>query len=265
MTMTPSSSARRPRRPRRRRSGCPRAVASPSSTARRRPRALHAALVLGLGLVRSPGAPSWGPSSADAAAPAPEPGEDLRRRSRRSSRRRTNTAAPAARTCSRSPMSTSASARAKSMAAPRSVVRPAARSAREPTELPTNRRRRRQARPAAGHRRTRITGGSGPRSRRPGSAAGDDLVEDAAAGLTADMADILLVLEDDAEGLVHELGLSSRGPEREQRGCPVERLGYAGTLVSSASRSRWTNPTIWPASRSGASGTRVSTISSSRW
>ena len=52
-------------------------------------------------------------------------------------------------------------------------------------------------------------------------------------------------------------GLSSRGPEREQRGGPVERLGHAGHLGQVRLAQPWTKPTIWPARRSGASGTRV--------
>ncbi len=46
----------------------------------------------------------------------------------------------------------------------------------------------------------------------------------------ADVPDVLLVLEDDAEGLVDDLRAQLRRAEREQRIGPVERLGDAGDL-----------------------------------
>ena len=48
--------------------------------------------------------------------------------------------------------------------------------------------------------------------------------------VAADPADVLLVLEDDAERLVDELGRQLAGAERQERGRPVERLGDAGHL-----------------------------------
>ena len=77
-----------------------------------------------------------------------------------------------------------------------------------------------------------------PRSRDDGgivrhgmpSAAGGDLGEHPLGLLAAELADVLLVLEDDAEGLVDELGRQLAGTEREQGGRPVERLGDARHL-----------------------------------
>ncbi len=48
--------------------------------------------------------------------------------------------------------------------------------------------------------------------------------------LAADLADVLLVLEDDAEGLVDELRRELAGTERQERRGPVERLGDARHL-----------------------------------
>ena len=87
------------------------------------------------------------------------------------------------------------------------------------------------------------------------SAAGGGLGEVPRGPVAADLADVLLVLEDDAERLVDELRASARArratgappPSRASRRCP-------GTLVRSASRRRWTKPTTSRASCSGAAG-----------
>ena len=85
--------------------------------------------------------------------------------------------------------------------------------------------------------------------------------------LAADLADVLLVLEDDAERLVDELrASSSRGAERQQRGRPVERLGdarapWSGRPRAADGRSRRPRG---PGARA-RSGTRASTISNSFW
>src|SRR6266545_6791773 len=188
--------------------------------------------------------PSWDPS---ASSPAGSPSCDAgagsgpsnhgssfpRRRQKRSnaasygsrsSRRRTNTAAPAQRTCSRSPMSTRVSARVKSITAPRSTLNPAVRRLRAKTMAWRSSRSPStstgpvadSAHPTACPTRSSATGGH--------------LGEERRRGLTADPSDILLVLEDDAQGLVDERGAELACPERQEGSGPVESLGHPGYL-----------------------------------
>ena len=112
-------------------------------------------------------------------------------------------------------------ARAKSIAAPRSIDRPAARSARpNPTAS--------EQAPAvdlgAVGARAMAGVGHGVLPRRS-AAARAGLAQVAAGAVAADLADVLLVLEDDAERLVDELGRQLAGTQRQQRRRPVERLG----------------------------------------
>src|SRR5690349_18402736 len=131
----------------------------------------------------------------------------------RSSLRRTNTAAPAAFTWSRSPMSTMSRARAKSIAAARSTARPARRSARpNPTARPSR---------------------SCPSTWRgisPFALARGRLGQELLHALAAHVADVLLVLEDDAQGLVDDLRIELGRAERQERSGPIERLGDARHL-----------------------------------
>ena len=70
----------------------------------------------------------------------------------------------------------------------------------------------------------------------------------------ADRADVLLVLEDDAEGLVDELRRELAGAEGISAAAQSSVSAMPGTFVRSASRRRWTKPTTWRASCSGAVG-----------
>ena len=73
--------------------------------------------------------------------------------------------------------------------------------------------------------------------------------------VAADLADVLLVLEDDAERLVDELGRQLARAERQQRRRPVERLGDARAPWSGPPRAAdGRSPTTSRASRSGAPG-----------
>src|SRR5262249_47052104 len=126
-------------------------------------------------------------------------------------------------------MSTSVRARAKSTAAPRSVGRPAARRARPKPALSARSRRPSTSGP---HGAAPIAGSFGSRGivivgR---SAAGGGLLEIRPRGVAADAADVLLVLEDDAERLVDDLAGQLARAERQERGRPVERLGDPGHL-----------------------------------
>src|SRR6476659_357883 len=96
--------------------------------------------------------------------------------------------------------------------------RPAARSARP---KPTDSRRRRRPSTVGPHGAWTIAG-SGVAS--IDLAARGDLAEHPGSLLAADVADVLLVLEDDAQCLVDELGLELGGTEREQRRGPIQRL-----------------------------------------
>ena len=71
------------------------------------------------------------------------------------------------------------------------------------------------------------TSGSAQRGR---SATRGDLLEVRGRVAPRIRADVLLVLEDDAEGLVGDGRRELTGTEGEQRGRPVERLGHAGDL-----------------------------------
>src|SRR5689334_12866898 len=62
------------------------------------------------------------------------------------------------------------------------------------------------------------------------SASRGDLCQHPAGLLAADLADVFLVLQDDAERLVDEFGLQLTSAEGEQRGCPIERLCDARDL-----------------------------------
>ena len=84
-------------------------------------------------------------------------------------------------------------------------------------------------------------------------------------GLAADPADVLLVLEDDAEGLVDDLAGQLARAEARRAAAQSSVSAMPGTFVRSASRRRWTKPTTSRARRSGASGTRAMTISNSFW
>src|SRR5437773_5852215 len=121
-------------------------------------------------------------------------------------------------------MSTSVSARAKSTAAARSIDRRTARRDRpKPTASPSSRRPSisgpNGARMIAGSFASCI--GTAPLP----SAAGGGLGQDPPSPLAADLADVLLVLEDDAEGFVDELRTQFASAQREKRARPVERLG----------------------------------------
>ena len=123
---------------------------------------------------------------------------------------------PAERTCSRSPRSTSPSAArevdrgAEIGRQPRQAERAgeADRVAGEPLAVDDAGRVRP---PGSGGSTWRGSGVAGTGSA-SGSAAGDDLVEHPPAGLAADVPDVLLVLEDDAERLVDELRAGARSP-----------------------------------------------------
>src|SRR6185503_18306321 len=123
----------------------------------------------------------------------------------RSSFRRTKTAAPAAFTSSRSSMPTISSDRAKSIAAARSTAIPALRSARpNPT-----------ARPSSSCPSTcrAISGPAAPSRDLPAQLPRCRLGQQLLDALAAHVADVLLVLEDDPEGLVDDLRAELRGPE----------------------------------------------------
>src|SRR4030095_14805356 len=75
--------------------------------------------------------------------------------------------------------------------------------------------------------RGRRAGGSG-RGRSP---AGLDAGEDAGGDSAADLAQVVLVLQDDAERVVHDGGVERLAVEGDERGCPVERLRDSGQLV----------------------------------
>ena len=76
-----------------------------------------------------------------------------------------------------------------------------------------------------------------------------------AAVVAADAPDVLLVLEDDAERLVDELRAPARrAPSASSAAAQSSVSAIPGTLVRSASRSRWTKPTTSRASRSGRLG-----------
>ena len=97
-------------------------------------------------------------------------------------------------------------------------------------EQPLRRRRR-----AAG-----VTGG------RPGSTTRRDLLQVGRGRGAADAPDVLLVLEDDAEGLVDDGRRELAGAEGEQRGRPVERLGDARAPSSGRPRAGGgRTPTTW--------------------
>src|SRR3954464_6947973 len=122
-------------------------------------------------------------------------------------------------------MSMRVRARAKSTEAPRSVGSPAARSARpKPTDSASSRR----PSTSGPHGARTIAGSFGSRGnvmavlrRGPGPRLG----QIGPGGLAPDPADVLLVLEDDAEGLVDDLAGQLPRAEAEERGRPIERLG----------------------------------------
>src|SRR5258705_9288582 len=120
-------------------------------------------------------------------------------------------------------MSIRVSARAKSTEAPRSVVIPAARSALpNPTDSASNRR----PSTSGPHGARTIAGSFGSRGGIIGSGRRlrARLGEVGAGRRAADPADVLLVLEDDAERLVDDLAGQLARPEAEERRGPVEGL-----------------------------------------
>ena len=103
-------------------------------------------------------------------------------------------------------------------------VRRAQRTVRSRPLLAAGAARRPRARTGSGRwrDRSRVSARSGGRS-----AAGRGLGQVATGPVAADLADVLLVLEDDAERLVDELRRQLARPERQERRRPVERLGDA--------------------------------------
>ena len=86
------------------------------------------------------------------------------------------------------------------------------------------------------------------------SAACRDLGEHPRRLLAADLADVLFVLEDDAERLVDELGRQLLAPSDRSAAAQSSVSATPGTLVRSASRSRWTKPTTSRREPLGACG-----------
>src|SRR5690348_2809189 len=124
-------------------------------------------------------------------------------------------------------MSTRVSARAKSTAAARSIERRAARSDRPKPTASLSRRRPSTTGPPG---TPAIAGSSGRATLLCLLAARRRLGEVATRAVAADLADVLLVFEDDTERLVDQLGGQLAGAERQQRRGPVERLGDPGHL-----------------------------------